>query len=107
MSASSVTIGRACIGWQAQFESGASRQLPVPGDVMVVYAQTKPDGRAGGIAAFVVGCARAGFVVSPRLETGPARGIDAGAFQRHGYRALADELLQVKAHSRAMLSSLA
>jgi len=76
-------------------------------DVMVVYAQTKPDGRAGGIAAFVVDCARAGFVRSPRLDTGPVRGIDAGGFQRHGYRALADELLQVKAHSRAMLSGLA
>jgi alkylation response protein AidB-like acyl-CoA dehydrogenase len=76
-------------------------------DVMIVYAQTEPNGRAGGDCAFVVDGARAGFVRSPRLDTGAARGIDAGGFQLHGYRALADELVQLKTHTQAMLSSLA
>jgi len=65
-------------------------------DVMVVYAQTEPDGQTGGIAAFIVDWVRAGFVRSPRLDTGAGRGIDAGAFQVHGYRTLAGELLQLK-----------
>jgi alkylation response protein AidB-like acyl-CoA dehydrogenase len=62
-------------------------------DVMVVYAQTDPNGGAGGIAAFVVDGTREGFVRSSRLPSGASRGIDAGGFLLRGYRASGDELL--------------
>jgi len=76
-------------------------------DVMVVYAQTEPDGRAGGIAAFVVDGTRDGFVRSPRLDSDAARGIDAGGFQLHGYRALTDELLHPPGQAfKAALTSI-
>jgi len=76
-------------------------------DVMVVYAQTESNGRAGGIAAFVVDGTRDGFVRSPRLDTGAARGIDAGGFQLRDYRALADELLHPPGQAfKAALTSI-
>lgn len=76
-------------------------------DVMVVYAQTEPDGRAGGIAAFVVDGTREGCVRSPRLDSSAARGIDAGGFLLQGYRALADELLHPPGQAfKAALTSI-
>ena len=76
-------------------------------DVMVVYAQTEPDGRAGGIAAFIVDGTREGFVRSPRLDSGAARAIDAGGFRLQGYQALADELLHPPGQAfKAALTSI-
>jgi len=76
-------------------------------DVMVVYAQTAPDGGAGGIAAFVVDARRDGFVRSARLDSGAARGIDAGGFELRGYRAQADELLHAPGQAfKAALTSI-
>ncbi len=91
-SAISTAARRVGDGWQLDGEKtwivNASHA-----DVMVVYAQTDPDGRAEGIAAFVVDGTRDGFVRNPRLDSGAARGIDAGGFRLHGYRALHEELL--------------
>jgi alkylation response protein AidB-like acyl-CoA dehydrogenase len=76
-------------------------------DVMVVYAQTEPGGGAHGIAAFVVDGTRAGFVRNPRSDSGAARGIDAGGFQLHAYRAQAHELLHSPGQAfKAALTSI-
>ena len=76
-------------------------------DVMVVYAQTDPNGGAGGIAAFVVDGSREGFVRSPRLASDAARGIDAGGFVLRGYRALDNELLHSPGQAfKAALTSI-
>ena len=62
-------------------------------DVLVVYAQTETGAGARGIAAFVVDGRREGFVRGAAADTPAARGIDAGSFSLHGYRARADEML--------------
>ena len=62
-------------------------------DVIVVYAQTKAQGDAGGIAAFVVDGQRAGFMRGPTSHTSTARSLNTGGFKLQAYRAEANELL--------------
>lgn len=76
-------------------------------DVVVVYAQTEPGSGASGIAAFVVDGSRSGFVREARADSAAARGIDAGGFLLHGYRAKADELLHPPGEAfKAALASI-
>lgn len=76
-------------------------------DVIVVYAQTEPGTGARGIAAFVVDGSRSGFVREARADSTAARGVDAGGFVLHGYRARADELLHPPGEAfKAALASI-
>jgi alkylation response protein AidB-like acyl-CoA dehydrogenase len=76
-------------------------------DVIVVYAQTEPGSGARGIAAFVVDGSRSGFVRDVRVDSTAARGIDAGGFALHGYRARAEELLHPAGEAfKAALASI-
>jgi alkylation response protein AidB-like acyl-CoA dehydrogenase len=87
-----------------------TRAVPVPGgwqldgtkhwitnavhaDVVVVYAQTRADAGAAGIAAFLVEAGRAGFHRLTDGETGPVSTLGAGAFRLDGYRCTQDEMV--------------
>ena len=62
-------------------------------DVLVVYAQTRPDSGAAGIAAFVVDAKREGFQRDPRTSTGGVRSMATGSFRLESYVCREDEML--------------
>ena len=74
-------------------------------EVLLVYAQTRPDSGAAGIAAFVVDANRAGFVRGAPM-TGALPAMGTGSFRLAGYVAAADEMLFApgQAFKRAMTS---
>ena len=74
-------------------------------EVLLVYAQTRPDSGAAGIAAFVVDANRAGFARGAPM-TGALPAMGTGSFRLAGYVAAADEMLFApgQAFKRAMTS---
>ena len=65
----------------------------VHADVIVVYAQTRPDAGSAGIGAFVVDAHRAGFHRGPETPMGPIASMGTGEFRLQGYVCREDDLL--------------
>jgi len=62
-------------------------------EVLIVYAQTRPDGGAAGIAAFVVDAMRPGFQRDPEIDMDAVRSIGTGGFRLKTYLCRHDEML--------------
>ncbi len=79
-------------GWQLD---GAKTWITnaVDADLIVVYAQTRADAGAAGIAAFVVNTQGAGFHRSSGNPIGPVASMGTGGFSLQGYFCREDELL--------------
>lgn len=62
-------------------------------DVAIVYAQTRPDSGAAGIAALVVDASRPGFHREPGVDVGAVRSMGTGGFRLEGFVCRAEEML--------------
>jgi alkylation response protein AidB-like acyl-CoA dehydrogenase len=62
-------------------------------DLVVVYAQTQPQGGASGIGAFLVTSNRPGFLRDEHAPLGPLSTIGTGSFKLEGYRCALEEVV--------------
>ena len=62
-------------------------------DVVVVYAQTQPQGGASGIGAFLVSANRPGFARDAHTSLGPLPTMGVGSFKLNGYRCTPEEVV--------------